>query len=216
MDRSSIALIIPALNEAASIGDVVARASAYGTPIVVDDGSSDATPDLARAAGAQVVSHARNLGYEAALETGFARAAELGVEVAVTMDADGQHNPSTIVTILKALDAGADVVVGVRDRKQRAAEHLFGWVSRLRWGIRDPLCGMKGYRMSVYRLRGCFDSCASVGTELAIFAAARKMKVVQVPVLTRGRVGRPRFGSGVRANWRLLRALAAVAGKWAF
>lgn len=214
MDRPKTALIIPAFNEAASIREVVVRSAGYGTPIVVDDASSDRTEELARAAGAEVVKHQRNLGYEGALETGFRRAAELDMEFAVTLDGDGQHDPQIIERFVAALCAGADVVVGIRDRRQRFAEDVFAWVGRRRWGIEDPLCGMKGYRMTVYRARGCFDSCSSVGTELAIFAAASGMKVAQLPVPTRVRSGSSRFGSGLKPNLRILRALAAVWARW--
>ena len=99
------------------------------------------------------------------------------------------------------------VVVGVRDRFQRVAERMFSWVARARWSLRDPLCGMKGYRVEVYRALGHFDSYGSIGTELAIFAAARGYRIVEIPVRTRERVGVPRFGRLLLGNWRILRAL---------
>jgi glycosyltransferase involved in cell wall biosynthesis len=202
--------VIPALNEEGSIGDVVARALRYGQVIVVDDGSSDATGRVAAAAGADVVTHPRNRGYDGALNTGFARAAALGLEVAITLDADGQHDPRTLVQIIQSLDAGADVVIGVRDRRQRFSERVFALWGRLMWRIRDPLCGMKGYRMSVYADHGCFDSCRSIGTELAICAVVRGFRCVQVPVPTRLRRDAPRFGGLMGANYRILRALVKV------
>ena len=70
MDRLRIALVVPALNEAATIAAVVKGALRYGTCIVVDDGSTDDTADRARQAGAVVVSHTANLGYDAALNSG--------------------------------------------------------------------------------------------------------------------------------------------------
>src|SRR5271166_5984567 len=93
VERSRIAIIVPALNEAATIGPVLARVKQYGSPIVVDDGSGDETAQLARAAGAAVVTHAVNQGYDAALNSGFAYAARMGCAYAITIDADGQHNP---------------------------------------------------------------------------------------------------------------------------
>jgi glycosyltransferase involved in cell wall biosynthesis len=213
MDRSRIALIIPALNEAASIGPVVASSLAFGVPIVVDDGSKDGTAEIAAAAGAEVVSHAENMGYDAALNSGFRRAHELKFEWAITLDADGQHDPSTLRAFMIELENGADVVVGVRDRRQRLAEHIFAWCGRRLWNIRDPLCGMKGYRMTVFGAHGCFDSSGSVGTELAIMAAVRRYNIREVPVPTRARVGAPRFGSSLRANARILRALFVVGAK---
>lgn len=193
------------------MGVVVANSIGYGLPIVVDDGSTDATGQVAAAAGAEVVRHAVNQGYDAALESGFRRAAQLGLEWVVTLDADGQHDPTIIPRMLAELEAGADVVVGVRDVRQRFAEHAYAWYGRWRWGLRDPLCGMKGYRLEVYRSHGCFDSCRSIGTELAVFAVVCAYDVRQIPIVTRERHGVPRFGNLLRGNARILRALALIA-----
>jgi glycosyltransferase involved in cell wall biosynthesis len=214
MARSGVGIIIPALNEAQSIAKVVEGARQFGTVIVVDDGSSDGTGAVAAAAGAEVVRHPLNLGYDAALGSGFERAAALSCDAVVTLDADGQHDPQLLAQFIAALETGASVVAGVRDRCQRIAERLFAWVTRIRWGIHDPLCGMKGYQMAVYRELGHFDSYGSIGTELALFAARRGMRLVEIPVRTRERVGAPRFGRRLSANWRILRALILSQIPW--
>jgi len=207
MDRHRIAVIIPALNESRTVGAVVANAARYGRAVVVDDGSGDDTGAQAAAAGAEVVRHSVNRGYDGALDSGFARAAALGCEYAITMDADGQHNPDILDRFIAALDAGADVVIGRRDRRQRLAEHVFAWVAAAKWGIADPLCGMKGYRMETYRALGHFDCCGSIGTELALHAARAGRTVVQLDVNTRDRSDAPRFDSRFSANKRILWAL---------
>jgi len=111
-------LIIPAYNEARSIGDVVARVRATGLDLdvlVVNDGSRDDTAALARAHGALVVSHPFNLGYGAALQTGYKFALRHGYAHVVQMDADGQHDPAYIPRLLEPVRAGtADVVIGSR------------------------------------------------------------------------------------------------------
>jgi len=210
MERHRLAIVIPALNERATIDKVVADASQYGIPIVVDDGSSDETGALATAAGATVVRHAVCRGYDQALNSGFARANEIGCEFVITMDADGQHDPTMLNSFISALDDGADIVIGIRDRRQRLAEHVFAWVGSLKWAIRDPLCGIKAYRMSTYRELGHFDSYESIGTELAIFAAKIGKKIVQIPVKTRERSDKARFGSKYSANKRIMRSLCSA------
>ncbi len=207
MDRHRIGIVIPALNEAETIGWVVSNASQYGIPIVVDDGSSDQTGEVATKAGAIVVRHAINLGYDQAINSGFARADELECQYIVTIDADGQHDPTTLPAFLEALDNGAEVVVGVRDRRQRLAEHLFAWVGSAKWGIHDPLCGMKAYRIGIFKELGHFDSSTSIGTELALYAAASGKRIAQLSVKTRERTSEPRFGRRLSANSRILRAL---------
>ncbi len=206
MERHRIGIVIPALNETQTIAGIVTGASRYGVPIVVDDGSHDDTSARATEAGAKVVRHALNRGYDEALNSGFTYASELGCEYIVTLDADGQHEPTILETFIQALDDGADVVVGVRDRRQRLAESIFAWATAVRWGIRDPLCGVKAYRIGVWRELGHFDSYKSIGTELTIFAAASRKRLTQLSVKTRERPGAPRFGRGFLANWRILRA----------
>lgn len=207
MERRRLGIVIPALNEGATIAGVVASVSQYGTPVVVDDGSSDQTAALALAAGATVVSHPVRRGYDQALNSGFARAAELDCEFVITVDADGQHDPTMLNVFIRALEDGADIVIGIRDRQQRFAEHVFSWIALLRWAIRDPLCGMKAYRIDLYRELGHFDSYNSIGTELAIFAAETGKKIVQVPVKTRERGDKARFGNKYSANKRIIRSL---------
>jgi glycosyltransferase involved in cell wall biosynthesis len=207
VDRSRVVIVIPALNESATILDVVEAVRIYGVPIIVDDGSTDDTAELARQEGAVVVSHERNLGYDAALNTGFKKAAELGSEVIITVDADGQHDPSLLGKFIDRIDAGADVVVGIRSRRQRVAEHLFAWYASLRFGIKDPLCGMKAYRTVVYKALGHFDSYGSIGTELAIFAAKTGCRLDQIPFAVRERKGQSRFGRALVGNCKIIRAM---------
>lgn len=206
MDRSRIAIVIPALNESATIADVVEAAGRYGVPIVVDDGSTDNTAELATQAGGVVASHEDNRGYDAALNSGFKKAAEMGSEIIITVDADGQHDPSLIQKFIEAIDAGADVVIGIRSRRQRLAEHLFALYTNLRFGIKDPLCGMKAYRTVVYKALGHFDSYESIGTELMIFAAMKGCQFSQISFDVRERKGRSRFGQKFAGNYKIFRA----------
>lgn len=206
-------LVIPAYNEESTIAGAVGAVAPFGKPIVVDDGSVDGTARIAAAAGATVVSHAHNRGYDAALESGFARAAEMGAEAIITFDADGQHDAGVLPAFVEPLAAGtAELVVGIRERGARPAEALFGWYTRVRYGIPDILCGLKAYRVELYRAHGCFDSSGSIGTELALAALRQGARAVTVPVPTRPRQdATPRLGSATRANLRILRALAIAA-----
>jgi len=207
MDRSRVGIAIPALNESATIRGIVEAVRIYGVPIVVDDGSTDATAELALRGGAVVVSHEKNRGYDAALNSGFKKAAELGNEIVITVDADGQHDPALIQKFIDVIDAGADIVVGIRGRRQRFAEHLFAWYTNLRFGIKDPLCGMKAYRITVYKALGYFDSYGSIGTELMIFAAINGFRLSQISFNARERKGQSRFGQVFAGNYKIIRAM---------
>jgi glycosyltransferase involved in cell wall biosynthesis len=199
--------VIPAYNEANTIKKIVNAVSDYGIVIVVDDASDDNTGIAATESGAIVVNHLVNCGYDKAINSGFAKADLLGCEYIITMDADGQHNPDIVESYINFLDQGAEVVIGRRDKFQRFAEHLFAWVASKKWGIFDPLCGMKAYRISVYRALGHFDSYGSVGTELSIFAAKNEMKIAQLDIKTRDRLDAPRFGNFLLSNMYILYAL---------
>ena len=207
MDKCKVAIVIPAYNEAATIQDVVRSVSCYGTVFVVDDASTDNTKTEAKKAGADVISHAINLGYDEALNSGFSTVNEKGFDIVITFDADGQHSAELIEQYISLIEVGADVVVGIRNRFQRPSEYVYSRVSRIKWGIHDPLCGMKAYRLDVYRELGFFDSYRSIGTELAIFAAKMNMIVNQIPILVKERADKPRFGNQVSANLIILKAL---------
>jgi len=207
MDRSQVAIIIPAFNEESTIAEVVALVKGQGVVIVVNDASTDNTKEIAAKAGAILVNHFQNLGYDSALNSGFKKASELQLDVAITFDADGQHDEHLIENYVALIDQGFEVVVGARDRFQRFSERLFSIVSNWKWGIVDPLCGMKAYRMSIFKQLGHFDTYGSIGTELAIYAAHRSLKIAQQPIKIKERKDTPRFGGGFRSNIIILRAL---------
>ena len=96
---------------------------------------------------------------------------------------------------------------GVRNQRQRFSENLFAWYTSFRFGIKDPLCGMKVYRKVVYESLGHFDSYGSIGTELMTFAAKNHFKISQVPIKVREREGQPRFGQMLAGNYKIMRAM---------
>ena len=207
MKGGKLAIIIPAFNESALISEVINCISAYGTAVVVDDGSIDNTGKLARIAGALVVSHEVNRGYDLALSSGLEKALNEGFDFAITVDGDGQHEPAYIEMLLGELLDGADLVIGIRNKFQRVSEILFAFIAKLLWGISDPLCGMKGYRLSKLKGVGSLCTYPSIGTELAIRGVRSGWKVRQISVKIRARKGKSRFGAGFYANWLIFRAM---------
>jgi glycosyltransferase involved in cell wall biosynthesis len=201
-------VIIPAHNEAATIGEIAGKASAFGTVFVMDDCSRDATAENAASAGAIVLSNTTNLGYDANIERGLFEAAKRGFDAAVTVDADGEHDPAIIAHFYRQLiEEKCALALGVRPRKARFSENIMGLVIKWKYGVTDILCGMKGYRLDLFRENGGFDHCNSIGTELAIASIRRGHAFVEIPVTGRPRVDQSRFGSLFRANVRIFRAL---------
>lgn len=155
----ALSIVIPAKNEAAAIADVVASArSEYPEAeiIVVDDGSTDATADLAEAAGASVVRHPESLGNGAAVKSG-ARAAT--GEILALMDGDGQHDPRELGKLLARLDEGYQMAVGARDFGSHAsvgrwfANGLYNEIASRLTGNRVPdlTSGFRAVRASMFK-----------------------------------------------------------------
>jgi len=140
----SLSIVIPAKNEAAAIDGVVSAAREAwpdAEVIVVDDGSSDDTGDVAEAAGARVVRHPESLGNGAAVKAG-ARVAE--GDIIAFMDGDGQHDPRELDALLKKLDDGYNMAVGARDSGSHAnvgrlfANGLYNGIASMLTGRRIP------------------------------------------------------------------------------
>lgn len=207
--KPKVAVVIPALNECATIGRVVASVRPFADEVVVvDDGSFDETARIARDGGAEVVSHAKNEGYDKSIEDGFYHAIGRGAEVVVTFDADGQHLADNIPTVIEPILRGeADLVVGLRPYRARFTEHIFAWVSKAKAGIDDPLCGLKAYRAEVFRKVGHFDKRQSIGTELMFRARKQGFRIEQRRIALEKRRDVPRFGRAVKANYKIFKAI---------
>ncbi len=204
-----LVVLIPAFNEESEIEKVILGVKKLAIPLIIDDGSTDRTSSLANAAGAIVIKHYENYGYENALETGFNYFKNSGYEYLITLDADGQHDPEMIGEFYRSLCAGSDCVIGIRDKFQRTSEYIFANISKLVWGVKDPLCGMKAYskRCFDFKIEKKFDS---IGTKYAINAVNHGLGVAQINIVTNDRPDITRFGNGIIPNLVILRALFKV------
>jgi len=149
-------VIIPCKNLESHVGNVIRAVQALGLGLdvlVVNDGSTDGTAEVAKSAGAAVVEHPVNLGKGAALATGFHYAVEKGYDALITMDGDEQHDPASIPAFLEAIgEGGCDVVVGTRMDAVRDMPPLRVWTNRTTSRIVSLLAGQdipdsqSGYR----------------------------------------------------------------------
>lgn len=214
LHSEKIVAVIPAYNEAKTIGTVVKDLAPYVAEIVVvDDCSRDATSEEANNAGAIVIRHKHNQGYDRTIDDGFAEAAHRGASIILTFDADGEHDANDVPRILASiLNRSADIVVGQRPHTTHFGEKIFACYTHLRYGLRDPLCGLKAYRRDVYDSVGFFDSVSSIGTELTLRGIKRGFRLAFVPIALHTRVDdSSRFYSRhFRANLKILRAMWRV------
>jgi len=209
MDEYKVAIVIPAFNEEATIFNVVQSVKEYGAVVVVDDASTDRTRKIAEDAGAIVVVHKANLGYNSALNSGFKKALELNCNAAITFDADGQHASDMMPVFIDKLRSGVDLVLGVRPKVQRFAEFIFRVYTKTRFNWEDPLCGMKGYNLSLVSINDMF-TYDSIGTEIALNFLKLKCTTVQIPIKTSKRSDKPRFGNILISNFKIVKALVVT------
>lgn len=158
-----ILTVIPTKDNAGSIADVVRGCLVHTSDLlVIDDGCTDGSPDLARQAGAQVLAHPQNRGKGAALETALDYAAEHGFSHIVAIDADAQHEPDDLPSFYEAIRRSPDAIVaGLRDMSvaprsafyARANSNFWVWVSSGQH-IGDTQCGYRAFPVeSVRQLR---------------------------------------------------------------
>ena len=186
-----VAVLIPALNAERTLPPVVKASIEQLQPVVViDDGSSDRTSDVAREAGAIVLRHDVNRGKGGALKTGFAWALENGFDGVITLDADGQHLPREIPKFLEAA-TNADLVIGGR-------AHLFGGMLPRRRNanrfsakciaiasgapITDSQSGFRFYSANLLRTLVLRTNGFDLESEVIVRAGRRKMKIVTIPI----------------------------------
>jgi glycosyltransferase involved in cell wall biosynthesis len=210
-DFSRVVVVIPAFNEERHVGSVVLRLrQLVDTVIVVDDGSRDETEEVARLAGAQVVSHPKNRGYGAAIRTGLAAAQELEPRAVVLMDADGQHRFEDVRDLVRPiLEGEADVAVGSRfvDGRtrvppiRRVAQHGLTWLSNLGSGVKltDSQSGMRAFGPRALRVLLLKSTSMAAASEMQFLASDAQLRVCEVPIEIRyfGDVKRNPVGHGL-------------------
>ncbi len=225
MPTSEVVVIIPAHNEAATVADVVTAVRAEGFPVVVvDDGSTDATGELAESAGAAVLPLVVNLGVGGALRCGFRYAVENGYRVAIQCDADGQHDPKSMHDLLRAMDEQhADLVIGNRfaaadampiSRSRRFAMRVLAGAARRAVGhpIGDATSGFRAIKSPLLQEFAREYPAQYLGdTFEALVASARAgYRVVSVPTTIRERQGGERSAGTAASLAFLARAFLVV------
>ncbi len=185
--------ILPALDADATVGRVIddVRAALDVPVLVVDDGSSDATSRVAREHGAIVIRHERNRGKGAALRSGLREAHARGFDVAVTVDADGQHPAASARAVLDASDDPRALVLGIRNLVRDGAprSNRFGnavsnfFLSRFaRRTMLDTQCGLRRYPVAETLALGVRADGYAFEGEVILRALAARLPLVEVPI----------------------------------
>ena len=213
--RRECAAVIPCFNEAAFIGEVVASVRKHlPAVIVVDDGSSDLTAQIAQAAGAEVVQHPANMGKGAALRTGWKRASSAGYDWMLALDGDGQHSSADAPKFLRCAEqTGAQLIVGNRMDNASAIPLLRRWANR--WMSRrlsslagvflpDSQCGYRLINLNALEQASIASHRFEVESEMLVnfLRAGRRVKFVPIRVIYKLEQSKIQ---PVRDAWRWLR-----------
>ena len=192
--KQEIVAAIPCFNEERFIGSVVVKVKKYiDKVIVIDDGSTDATAEVAEAAGALVVRHQRNQGKGVAIRSAFEWAKEAGCKALVLLDGDGQHEPANIPDVLRpVLDGEADMVVGSRflaDKGQVPRHRKIGQgvlTSIINLGSRvklsDSQSGFRAFSAKAIEVMAFREEGLSVESEMQLSASSSGLRVIEVPI----------------------------------
>ena len=226
--RAGVALIIPVLNEADTIADVVRAVprDIVDEVIVVDGGSTDQTLARARAAGARVLVELRS-GYGAACLAGVGATER---PVVAFIDGDGSDDPAEIPRLAAPILAGEqDFVIGSRARgvrekgsmgmHQLVAGHVAGLLMRALYGVRyTDMCPLRAIRRDALHRLGMREKTYGWNLEMQMRAARAGLRILELPVRHRNRAGGASKVAGslkgsVRASWQLASTLVRIAGE---
>jgi len=221
-----VLIVMPALNEQDSISSVLdqVKQSLPDTDVlVVDDGSTDRTAELARAAGARVARLSVNLGVGGAMRTGFRYAVSHGYDAVVQVDADGQHDPDEVAALLALLEQGADIAIGSRfagkgayravGPRKYAMVVLSLVFSRLSGSkLTDVTSGFKAMGPRALQLFAGYYPAEYLGDtiEALVMAIRAKLSIRETPVVMRERAGGRPSHSPVKSAVYLGRAGLAL------
>jgi len=222
--QSTVIVVIPAFNEERLIGSVVLKTLRHPVRvIVVNDGSTDLTAELAASAGAEVVSLPENQGKGAALNVGVQKALEYDPEAVVLIDADGQHMPGELPVVLApVLEGRADVVVGSRYIKEgnkvpfhRIMGHkFFNFITGAASGVNvsDSQCGFRAFSRRALDKINFSSSGFSVESEMQFWAHEKGLIVEEVPV-TINYIDKPKR-SVMGQGWTVLSGIIKLTGQY--
>ncbi len=195
MKKTNIYIVIPAYNEEKILETVITRIKKqhFTHIIVVDDGSTDKTYERAKKCKVTVLRHSLNRGKGAAIKTGMEAAKILNADVVVTIDSDGQHNPTDIQKMLDLLSSGYDVVLGTRMTKikgmpyfRRIINYLANVIVWVLFGIwvSDSQCGLRAFSKKAFNSIDTIHDQYEYDSEIIREIKQKKLTYTEIPIKT--------------------------------
>lgn len=192
LSQSKILVAMPAYNEEKYIGSLVTKAREYADEVlIVDDGSTDGTSEVARLAGATVIQHKENKGYGAAVQSILAEAKRIAPDILVLLDADSQHNPGEIPRLVEPISQGFDLVIGsrklLRDNiplYRRIGQGVISYFCYILSGekLSDSESGFRVFSRKAVGMLELREDGMSVSAETIAKAAEKGLKITEIPI----------------------------------
>lgn len=187
---------IPAYNEASTIAGVISAARKHASEVLVyDDGSTDDTSAVAKAAGATVIRNLVNRGYGFAIKSLFVAAREKNADIIITLDSDGQHNPDDIPSIVNSIMTdGFDIVIGSRflgntmkgkvpTYRSMGIKTITKFAQRASYAnLTDAQSGFRGYSRNAIEKISPYENGMAASTEILVLAKEKRLLVKEVPI----------------------------------
>jgi len=187
-----IIVATPAYNEEKYIGSIVLQAQKYAdVVIVIDDGSTDRTAEIAELAGATVIRHGENKGYGAAIQSILSEVKKSAPDILALLDADSQHNPDEIPSFTKAITEGYDIVIGSRKIRRkdiptfrRTGQNILSYLTRILSGTRlsDTESGFRAFSKKAIAVLEPKEKGMAISAETISEATAKGLKVTEIPI----------------------------------
>tara|TARA_B110000014_G_C20098270_1_gene576016 strand:+ start:240 stop:1205 length:966 start_codon:yes stop_codon:yes gene_type:complete len=189
-----ITIGIPAYNEEKNIASIIIKLKKITDSIIVcDDGSTDLTNKIAEDLGAVVITHEKNKGYGAAINSIFKKSNEINTDVLITFDADGQHQMEDIEKVLQPIQNNeADIVIGSRFLEKENDVPSYRKIgikiitqvtnTSMKEKLTDSQSGFRGYSKQVLSQINPSDLGMGISTEILIKASAKGLRIIEVPI----------------------------------
>ena len=182
----------PAYNEEKYIGSIVLQARQYADEvIVIDDGSKDNTSMVAELAGATVIRHTKNEGYGSAIQSIMSEAEKRNADILIILDADSQHNPNEIPSLIEAISQDYDVIIGSREmqtnvipRYRRVGQRILSSLTRFlsRAEVSDTESGFRAYSRKAVSTLDLKEKGMAISSEIVKSAAQKNLRIKEVPI----------------------------------
>lgn len=205
MEQNKIGILVPAFNEANNLKYLIPKLKKLGDLLIVNDGSTDETQTILKKNYCNFINIKRNSGYENAIITGLKYFKKKNLDYVVTFDADGQHKINEIKKIKKMISySDVDLYIFNRKKKNRFSEYILDFIFQKKYNIKDPLSGLKAFNHNSLKKINLNSIKKKFLVDLSYLYYVKKFKITNIEILTNEREGKPKVGSMLKVNLKIL------------